>query len=213
MHFDARARIAGGNALGEFRELLHRRDNALPSRHARNAAMPSASNTASITEPLAPLGSDAEVEDGYTSGFFAGADRPSPSTTNSTRPFTRTSVQIVELNRDFMTSSKTLLRARAARCSGPRKIIVKLKCTAPEKPRATVRKSMTRASRSSCRSMPMQCGTFSGACSQQILGSDRIGADDFVRRDADAHIVVRPVAAQGSDDHVLRQQARDDGLR
>jgi hypothetical protein len=36
----------------------------------------------------------------------------------STKPFTRTSVQIVELNRDFMPSSKSLLLWSLSACGG-----------------------------------------------------------------------------------------------
>lgn len=42
---------------------------------------------------------------------------------------------------------------------------------------------------------------------QKIVGGYGIGADDFVGRDANAKVVVSRFAAEGSDDHVFRQQA------
>src|SRR5206468_2397423 len=75
--------------------------NALFSRHAKNTIAPSTRNRAIITDPLAPLGSEPK------SSMDAPLDcRPalyaSQSTPNRTSPLTRTRVQIVELNRDFI---------------------------------------------------------------------------------------------------------------
>src|ERR1700740_2894704 len=74
----------------------------LPRRQARNPPTASDSSTDKITAPLALLGSDAKS----TMDLSAPASRPawnaSPITTKSASPLTKTSVQMVELNRDFI---------------------------------------------------------------------------------------------------------------
>src|SRR5882757_1642620 len=85
----------------------------LPRRHARIAATPSARSAAPITEPLAPLGklpkSNSDTPPDSRPAWYA-----SPNTMKSASPLTKTSVQIVELSRDFMPSSNPILLKRSS---------------------------------------------------------------------------------------------------
>src|SRR6266568_3226156 len=78
-----------------------------PNRHARITAVASASTMATSTVP--PAGEPKSNKD--ASPAFFPALNASPRRTKPTTPFSRTSVQIVELNRDFMPPSKSLPRS------------------------------------------------------------------------------------------------------
>src|SRR6266446_5828576 len=75
-----------------------------PNRHARITAVASASTMAKSTVP--PAGEPKSNSD--ASPAFFPALKASPRTMKPTTPFSRTSVQIVELSRDFIQPSKSL---------------------------------------------------------------------------------------------------------
>src|SRR3984957_4256135 len=171
----------------------------LPSCHARNNAPATASASAIITAPLAPAGNAPK------SKIDAPPDcRPAlyakPSTASRTTVFARTSVQILELSRDFMPSSKSSF---GGRCQNP-----------PQISNAWSRKHFEQFPQidQQCQSIfvAQHAGAMRdvlGCLLQQILRCDRIRADDFVRSDPHAQIVMRSVTWQGSDDDVLWQQS------
>src|ERR1700675_2144978 len=78
-----------------------------PKRQASTAAIPNANTTAKSTVP--PPAEPKSNRD--ASPAFFPAVNASPRTTNEITPFSKTSVQIVELSRDFMPSSKSLPRS------------------------------------------------------------------------------------------------------
>src|SRR5258708_6883099 len=135
---------------------------------------------------------------------FLPALKASPRTINPTTTFIRTSVQIVELSRDFIPPSKSLPRSpRHPSASSP-----KISNTVPRKNleqpaqinhqrQAVVMPQHSDAMRHIFRSLL-----------EQILGFHRIGSDDFVRRNPDTQVLVMIFGAQGSDHYVLGQQSR-----
>src|SRR6266852_4852546 len=170
-----------------------------PNRHARIAAVASASTMATSTVP--PAGEPKSNKD--VSPAFFPALNASPRTMKPTTPFTRTSVQIVELSRDFMPPSKSLPRSprRQSACSpltshaGPRKNL--------EQPAQIDHQRQAVV-------MPQHSdamGHIFRRLLEQILGIHRISSDDFIGGDADANVLVMGLAAQGSDHHVLGEQS------
>src|ERR1700722_231421 len=171
----------------------------LPSCHARNSAPATASASAIITAPLAPAGNAPK------SKIDAPPDcRPAlyakPSTASRTTVFARTSVQILELSRDFMPSSKSSFGGR-----------FKIR----RKSNAWSRKHFEQFPQVDQQRQSIFVAQHAdamrdvlGRLLQQILERDRIRADDFVGGNADAQIVVRRITGQGSDNDVLRQQPR-----
>src|SRR5439155_18772905 len=92
----------------------------LLKRQARNPPSASDSKTARMTPPLEPLGRDVK-----SSREFPFDSRPAwnarPMTTKSASPLTKTSAQMVELNRDFITSSKLFPAERLVQPASHRK--------------------------------------------------------------------------------------------
>src|ERR1700737_2715118 len=106
--------------------------NELLNRHPTNTAVPSARNSAISTEPVVPLGKEPKsISD--TPPDCRPALYASPSTANRTMLFRMTSVQIVELSRDFMPSSKTFSGWPRRTSAVPADSIFPV----PEKPRAS----------------------------------------------------------------------------
>jgi hypothetical protein len=114
----------------------------LPSLHARNSAPATASASAIITAPLAPLGrapkSEIDAPPDCRPALYA-----NPRTANKTAPLTRTSVQILELSRDFMPSSQIFLRRFSSVLRRKSQIL------GPGNTSSNFRRSISSASRSS----------------------------------------------------------------
>src|SRR5256885_914279 len=118
-------------------------------------------------------------------------------------PLTRTSVQMVERNRDFMPSSKYPWRLRAGYgCrnqtwrsnAGPRKHLEQ-SFQVNHQSQAVVVAQHPDAMRDVFRRLL-----------QQVFRTHAIRADDFVRGNSDAHIVMVSIATQRSDHHMFRQK-------
>src|SRR6266852_8207617 len=173
--------------------------SSAPNRHARMTAVASASTMAISTVP--PAGAPKSNKD--ASPAFLPALKASPRTIKPTTPFRRTSVQIVELSRDFMPPSKSLPRSpRHPSASSP-----KISNTGP-------RKNLEQPAQIDHQSQAVVMPQHSDAMRhvfrrllEQILGVHRIGSDDFVGGNADSNVLVMVLAAQGSDHHVLWQQS------
>ncbi len=125
--------------------------------------MPTASASAMSAEPLAAAGQCAEVQEGRAAGLPAGvigqAEHGEQDDRRLTGPASRlwNSIAISCLPPNAFDGA---LRVR--RCCGR-----KTQMLGPGKTSSNFLKSITRARRSSWRSMPTQCGTFSGACSSK----------------------------------------------
>src|SRR6516225_9498827 len=122
-------------------------------------------------------------------------------TTNSIKPFARTSVQMVELNRDFMPSSETNCRTARFRSSLP-----SLSNTWP-------RENLQQAAQVDDQRKPVIVAQHADAMGnvfrrllEQIGGTHRIGANDLIGGDAQAKVVVM-LAAERGDNDVLRQES------
>src|SRR6266852_4275988 len=179
--------------------------SSAPNRHARITAVASASTMATSTVPPA---AEPKSNKDASPAFFP-ALNASPRTTKPTTPFSRTSVQIVELSRDFMPPSKSLPRSPRHRSAsspqisntGPRKNFEQ-PAQIDHQRQAVVMSQHSDAMRHILRRLL-----------EQILGVHRIGSDDFVGGDADANVLMMTFAAQGSDYHMLGQQSRPAALR
>src|ERR1700737_4457608 len=177
------------SCTGETKELFRRQP--------RNTIAPSTRNRANRTDPLAPLGSEPK------SNMDAPFDcRPalyaSHSTPNRTSPLTRTTVQIVELNRDFMLASKSLWRL-------PHRGLMR-----PPQSNAWARKYLEQSPQIQQQSQPVLVPQHADAMRhilrrllQQTFGRDAIGADDLIGGDPDAHVAVMTLAAQGTHHNAL----------
>src|SRR6266403_1044821 len=170
-----------------------------PNRHARITAVASASTMAMSTVP--PAGEPKSNKD--ASPAFFPALKASPRTTKTTTPFSRTSVQIVELSRDFMPPSKSLPRS-------PRHA----SALSPQISNARARKNLKQPAQIDHQRQAVVMPQHSDAMRQvfrrlleQILGVHRIGSDHFVGGDADPNVLVMFLGSQGSDHHVLGQQS------
>src|SRR5437879_10717589 len=160
----------------------------------------SASTMAISTLP--PAGEPKSNKD--ASPAFLPALKASPRTTKPTTPFSRTSVQIVELSRDFIPPSKSLpRRPRHPSASSP-----KISNTRP-------RKNLEQPAQINHQRQAVVMPQHSDAMRhvfrrllEQILGVHRIGSDDFVGRNPDTQVLVIVFGAQGSDHYVLGQQSR-----
>src|SRR5271154_3083659 len=179
--------------------------NSAPRRHMRTTDTPIASTRAMMT--LMPPGAAKSKKD--ASPAFLPALNAKPMTKINISAFTNTSIQIVELSRDFMPSSKSLQRCPRRKRQGP-----------PQKSNARSRKNLEQSPQINDQRQPVVVAKHSDAMRhifrslfQKILGIDRIRADDFVRGDANAQIVVRAFASQRSNHHVLGQQSRAAAFR
>src|SRR6266403_824884 len=170
-----------------------------PNLHARITAVASASTMAKSTVP--PAGEPKSNKD--ASPAFFPALNASPRTMKPTTPFSRTSVQIVELSRDFMPSSKSLPRSPPHRSA-----------LSPPNSNAGPRKNFEQPAQIDHQRQAVVMPQHSDAMRhifrrllEQILGVHRIGSDDFVGGDADPNVLVMVFALQGSDHHVLGKQS------
>src|SRR5258708_3192511 len=134
---------------------------------------------------------------------FLPALKASPRTTKPITPFSRTSVQIVELSRDFIPPSKSLARS-------PRHP----QALSPQNLNAGPRKNAEQSAQIDHQRQPVIMPQHSDTMRhvfrrllEQILGVNRIGSDHFVGGDADANVLVMALASQGSDHHVFGQQS------
>src|SRR5205814_6171727 len=125
------------------------------------------------------------------------------------RAFSRTSVQIVELNRDFMPPSKSLPRSPRLPSA-----------LSPQISNAWPRKNLEQPAQIDHQRQAVVMPQHSDAMRhvfrrllEQILGVHRIRSNDFVGGDADAHVFGLIFAAQGSDHYVLGQQSRPAAFR
>src|SRR5580704_5619419 len=128
-------------------------------------------------------------------------------------PFSNTSVQIVELSRDFMPSSKFLLRFPRPAAAGSAKLTSR-------NSDAGARKNLEHSSQvdDECQPVVMPkhadaMGDILGSLLQQVLGIHGIGPDHFVGGNADTQIIMRALTAQRSHHHMLRQQSRPPSFR
>src|SRR5437016_9821566 len=120
------------------------------------------------------------------------------------RAFSRTSVQIVELSRDFMPSSKSLPRSPRL----PSALSPQISNTRP-------RKNLEQPAQIDHQRQAVVVPQHSDAMRhifrrllEQILGVHRIRSDNFICGNADPNFVVMLFAAHGSDHHMLWQQPR-----
>src|SRR6266446_3551684 len=156
---------------------------------------------------LSPAGEPKSKKD--ASPAFFPALNASQRTKLPARAFSRTSVQIVELSRDFIPPSKSLPRS-------PRH----LSASSPKISNTRPRKNLEQPAQINHQRQAVVMPQHSDAMRhvfrrllEQILGIHRIRSDDFVGGDADANVLVMVLAAQGSDHHVLGQQSRPTAFR
>src|SRR5258708_31288556 len=134
---------------------------------------------------------------------FFPALKASPRTAKPTTPFSRTSVQIVELSRDFMPPSKSLPRS-------PRHA----SALSPQISNARARKNFEQPAQIDHQRQAVVMPQHSDAMRhvfwrllEQILGVHRIGSDDFVGGNADPNVLGMVLDPQGRDHHVLGQHS------
>src|SRR5229473_161486 len=195
----ARARGSPAAKRSENSERAFTGPSNAPNLHARITAVASASTMAKSTVP--PAGEPKSNKD--ASPAFFPALNASPRTMKPTTPFSRTSVQIVELSLDFMPPSKFLPRSPRRRSA-----------SSPPNSNAGPRKNLEQPAQIDHQCQAVVMPQHSDAMRhifrrllEQILGVHRIGSDDFVCGDADPNVLVMSLAAQGSDHHVLGQQS------
>src|SRR5579859_2218360 len=169
-------------------------------RHARNAATPRARSAAPITAPLAPLGklpkSNSDTPPDSRPARYA-----SPSTIKSASPFTKTSVQIVELSRDFMPSSNPILLKRS---SVPSRAISNRRAWINFQHPVQI-KNQSQAIVVTKHADAMRHG-FRGTV-QDVFRSHRIRSNHFVRRNSQTQDVVLARRTEGCNNNVLWQQS------
>src|SRR6266852_1805781 len=170
-----------------------------PNRHARITAVASASTMANSTVP--PAGEPKSNKD--ASPAFLPALKASPRTTKPTTPFSRTSVQIVELSRDFIPPSKSFPRSPRHQSA-----------LSPQISNARARKNLEQPAQIDHQRQAVVMPQHSDAMRhvfrrllEQILGVHGIGSADFVGGDADPNVLMVVLAAQRSDHHMLGQQS------
>src|SRR5580765_84425 len=180
---------------------------ALPSRQARNPPTASANKNAQKMLPLAPLGSDAKSSMDLSAPASRPAWNASPMTTNSASPFTKTSVQTVELNRDFITSSKLFPVACLSSSAARHKSLSNLN--------RWPRKNFQKPVQIQNQCQPVVMAQHADAMwyvfrrlTQHVVRRNRIGSHHFVRGNSDSQILVASFHAHRSDHHMFRQQTR-----
>src|SRR5262249_14879026 len=148
------------------------------SRHASRPAMPRTSTNAIITEPLAPLGreprSKMDTPPDCLPALYA-----SPITANRTTLLSSTSVQAVELSRDFMlppnfpTGAQPQLQGRSQISNAGSRKNLEQSPQIDNQSQAVIVPKHANAVRHIFRCL-----------FQEIIGVDGIRADDLVRRNA-----------------------------
>src|ERR1700674_2150143 len=180
-------------------------DNIEPaSRQASNVAMPSASTAARITVP--PEG--APKSNMLASPAFLPALNARPRTTKIITPFSRTNVQMVELNRDFMTPPKLFPGELAGLGASP------------NDSNTWPRKHFEQSPQVNDQRQPVVVPQHADAVRhifrrllEQIIGVHRIRPDHLVGGYSQPQIFVMTLATPRRHDHVLRQQPRPASLR
>src|SRR5690349_6284420 len=140
---------------------------------------------------------------------FFPALKASPKTTRNATPFRKTSVQTVELSRDFMPPSKSFHRSPHH-----------LRAPSPKTSNAGPRKHFKQPAQVDDQRKPIVVPQHAdamrhvfGRLLEKIFVLHGIRSNHFVRRDSNTHIFLMVLAAQGSHHHVLRKQARPAALR
>src|SRR6267143_5062388 len=169
--------------------------------------MPHVTTASKMAKSTVPPAGEPKSNKDASPAFFP-ALNASPRTMKPTTPFSRTSVQIVELSRDFMPSSKSLPRSPPCRSA-----------LSPPNSNAGPRKNFEQPAQIDHQRQAVVMPQHSDAMRhifrrllEQILGVHRIRSNDFVGGNADPNDFVMAFAAQGSDHHVLGQQSRPSSL-
>src|SRR5215470_5898977 len=134
---------------------------------------------------------------------FLPALNASPRTASKARPFRKTSIQIVELSRDFMPPSKSFHRSRA------------IPDAVSKDSNARPRKHLKQPAQVNDQRKPVVVSQHSdamrhvfGRLLEKVFVLHGIRSYDFVCRNPDAHVFLMVLAAQGSHHHVLGKQSR-----
>src|SRR5271156_1042308 len=159
--------------------------NSAPRRHMRTTDTPIASTRAMMT--LMPPGAAKSKKD--ASPAFLPALNAKPMTKINISAFTNTSIQIVELSRDFIPSSKSLQRCPRRKRQGP-----------PQKSNARSRKNLEQSPQINDQRQPVVVAKHSDAMRH-------------IFRSLFQKILGRAFASQRSNHHVLGQQSRAAAFR